>query len=236
MSFFVIKTIIGWLFLIAGLVAVTTMLTIMGKQEKKTPASKLRKFHKFFGRVFLLLMLVNAVLGMHYWAQAGDSLSTRAVLHAVFGLSLVIILLLKISIVRLYMNFLRFAPTLGILIFCLGFVVFSISGGFYSVRSLLAAPAADTASFTAPPKGDSQAGAAVFETRCSSCHYADREEALFGPGLAGILNKETLPSSGHEASLENVKNQLLKPYRSMPAFDMLSESEMADLLAYIETL
>ena len=43
MSLFIIKTIIGWFFLIAGFVAVATMLTIMGKQEKKTPASKLRK-------------------------------------------------------------------------------------------------------------------------------------------------------------------------------------------------
>jgi len=236
MSFFIIKTIIGWLFLIAGLVAVATMLTIMGKQEKKTPASKLRKYHKFFGMTFLFLMLVNAGLGIHYWAQAGDSLSTRAVLHAVFGLSLVIILLLKLSIVKIYMNFLRYAPTLGMLVFCLGFVVFAISGGFYSVRSLLATPQADSASITITLKGESQAGATVFETRCSSCHYADKEDDLFGPGLAGILNRETLPTSGREASLENVKNQLLKPYRSMPAFDMLSEREMADLLAYIATL
>lgn len=236
MSFFITKTIISWLFLIAGFMAVTTMLTIMGKQEKKTPASKLRNLHKFFGMTFLLLMLVNAGLGTYYWAQAGDSLSTRAVLHAVFGLSLVIILLLKLSIVKVYMNFLRFAPTLGILIFCLGFVVFAISGGFYSLRSLMAAPDTDTALAASLPKGNSQAGSAVFETRCSSCHYADKEEALFGPGMAGILKKEMLPTSGREASLENVKNQLLKPYRSMPAFDMLSEREMADLLAYIETL
>ena len=189
MSLFVIKTIIGWFFLIAGFVAVATMLTIMGKQEKKTPASKLRKYHKFFGMTFLLLMLVNASLGIYYWAQVGDALSTRAVLHAVFGLSLVIILLLKLSIVKIYMNFLRFAPTLGILIFCLGFVVFAISGGFYSVRSLAAAPDADIASLAAQVQGDSQAGSAVFETRCSSCHYEDKEEALFGPGMAGILKK-----------------------------------------------
>jgi len=104
------------------------------------------------------------------------------------------------------------------------------------VRSLLASSDTSIASATTQPKGDSRAGAAVFETRCSSCHYADKEEALFGPGLAGILEKDTLPSSGREASLENIKSQLLKPYRSMPAFDMLSEGEMADLLAYIGSL
>jgi cytochrome c553 len=206
----------------------------MGKQEKKTPASKLRKWHKFFGLSFLLLMLLNAVLGIHYWAQAGDALSTRAVLHAVLALSLAVTLLLKLSIVKLYMNFLRFAPGLGMLVFCLGFVVFAVSGGFYSVRSLVGAPVVDTAAV--PLQGDSQAGALLFETRCSSCHHSDKEEALFGPGLAGLLKKETLPSSGRAATLDNVKTQLLQPYRSMPAFDMLTASEMADLLAYMEIL
>lgn len=236
MSFFLIKTIIGWLLLLAGLVAVTMMLTIMGKQEKKTPASKLRKVHKFFGVVFLLLMLVNAVLGIRHWGQAGDALSTRATLHAVFALSLVIILLLKLSIVKLYMNFLRFAPALGMLVFCLGFVVFAISGGFYSIRALITNPDKNMAAVSDALEGDSQAGELIFESRCSFCHYADKEDVFFGPGLAGILRRETLPVSGREASLENVKNQLLNPYRSMPAFDMLSEREIADLLAYIETL
>jgi cytochrome c1 len=33
-----------------------------------------------------------------------------------------------------------------------------------------------------------------------------------------------------------VKSQILKPYQSMPAFTDFSEEEMADLLAYLETL
>jgi hypothetical protein len=236
MSFFLIKTIIGAIFLIVGIFAVMTMLTIMGKQEKKTPASRLRKWHKLFGILFLTLMLANAVLGLRYWAQAGDALSTRAVLHAVLALALVITLLLKLAVVKIYMNFLRFAPSLGILVFCLGFVVFSMSGGFYSLRALLGTPDPGAPLTVDKPLGDSQAGALVFETRCSSCHYADKEDALFGPGLAGILKKETLPSSGRTASVANIKSQLLKPYRSMPAFDMLSENELMDLLAYMKTL
>lgn len=238
MSFFLVKNIIGILFLIAGIVAVVTMLTIMGKQEHKIPAPKLRKFHKTAGRVFFVLMLVNAVLGIKYWGEAGDQLSTRGVLHAILAIGLVIILLLKISIIKIFKNFLRMAPTLGMIIFCMAFVVYFISGGFYLVRSIPAQPA--TAEGSGQPsslaEGNAEGGAAVFLQYCSTCHYADKEDYLSGPGLANLLKHDILPVSERPATLENIKSQILNPFRIMPAFTNLSEQDMADLLAYIKTL
>ena len=238
MSYYLIKTILGWLFLVVGFAALLSMFTIMGKQEKKMPAPKLRKIHHGAGRLFFLLMLINAVIGFRFWVIMGDTLSLRAVLHALLALGLVIVLALKVAIVKRFPNLLRYAPTLGMIVFSMGFVVFLISGGFYSARALTPTAAGTEMGEMAAviPTGNAESGAALFVAQCSACHFADQEEAKFGPGLAGLLKKERLPSSDRPATLENVRSQILKPYQSMPAFTDLSEEAMSDLLAYLNTL
>ncbi len=238
MSFYIIKTILGWLFLFAGIGAVTSMLTIMGKQEKKLPAPTLRKIHRGAGLVFFVLMLVNAFLGFRFWVLSGDTLSTRAVLHAVLAIGLVIILCLKVTIIKVYKNLLRYAPTLGMIVFSLAFVVFFISGGYYSARSLNSGQGEMEQQVAAAEesRGRVDSGAVLFTGKCGPCHYADKEEVLFGPGLANLMKKQTLPISGRSVTRENIASQILKPFRSMPAFTDFTKQELADLLAYIQTL
>ncbi len=238
MSFYIIKTILGWLFLFVGIGAVTSMLTIMGKQEKKLPAPTLRKIHRGAGLVFFILMLVNAFIGFRFWVLSGDTLSTRAVLHAVLAISLVIILFLKVTIVKVYKNLLRYAPTLGMIVFSLAFVVFFISGGYYSARSLNSRQGKMEQQVAAAEQiqGRSDRGDVLFTGKCGPCHYADQEDTLFGPGLANLTKKQTLPLSGRPATRENIESQILKPFRNMPAFTDFTKQEMADLMAYIQTL
>jgi cytochrome c2 len=85
-------------------------------------------------------------------------------------------------------------------------------------------------------QGKTEKGGALFNRKCASCHYSDREDAKHGPGLKNILKKEALPSSKRPATVENISLQLRKPYRVMPSFTSLSEQELADLLAYLKTL
>ena len=122
--------------------------------------------------------------------------------------------------------------------FGLGFVVFFMSGGYFTARSLTAGPGRPEAGVQVAGEslGDAVSGATLYAGKCASCHYADSEEPLFGPGLANLLNNDCLPTSGRPATLENVKSQLLKPYRSMPAFATLTEQDMGDLLAYLTGL
>ena len=81
-------------------------------------------------------------------------------------------------------------------------------------------------------------GEALFEEKgCVNCHYANTTEDKIGPGLKGLMDRETLPESGWEATRENVKKQLLEPYDNMPSYEgRLSEKEMQVLLDYIGTL
>jgi mono/diheme cytochrome c family protein len=238
MPFFVTKSIIAGILFIVGLLALLTMLSLMGKTERKSSPKSLRKLHKISGLVFTLLLLVNSYLGMKYWVAAGDQLSTRAVFHVVLALSLLIILILKIVIVQFYKQFLKFAPVMGITVFALSFVVFSISAGYFLLRTVWFQPETPEGSALriTHMKGDVEIGALHFNSKCASCHYADREEAKNGPGLKNLLKKESLPSSKRPATAENVMLQLKSPWRVMPSFHSLLEHELADLMAYLKTL
>ncbi len=238
MSFFLFKSILAIFFLLAAIIAVITMLSLMGKAEKKISAQLLRKMHKGSGFVFAGLLLVISYFCLKYWAMVGDQISTRAVLHGVLSFALIIIFILKISIVQYYKKFLRFVPTMGMIVFVLSFTVFSTSAGFFFLRTLSAQ--AESSEISVPSQTlhqmSAEKGAALFKSKCLSCHFADKEETKHGPGLKNILKKEKLPFSKRPASIENIRKQLKTPFLTMPSFVSFSEQEIADLIAYLETL
>jgi len=238
MSLFLIKSILSIIFILSGFVAIICMLTLMGKTEKKISADFLRKMHKISGFVFFALLLAISYFCLKYWAMVGDQISTRAVFHGVLAFGLLIIFILKISIVQFYKQFLRFAPVLGITVFCLAFVVFSTSGGYYFLRALYSNPEQAEPSTASQPQiqGSMETGAILFQNKCNSCHFSDKEDSKLGPGLKNLLKKETLPHSGRPATIDNVRQQLIRPILTMPSFANLSEQEMADLFSYLETL
>ena len=238
MSFFLLKIILALFFLAAAVSSVTSMLTMMGKAEKKVSPKTLRNIHIISGRLFLLLLLPLLFLGMRYWSQIGEQASLRAVFHAVLAWGLITIFLLKVVIVKFFKQFLRFAPVMGLLVFGLAFVVFSISAGYYSVRTLSADPTPNEEVKPASSEivGSVDLGVSFYNEKCLSCHYADTEDKKTGPGLKDLFNKGKLPYSGRPATVENIKQQLTQPALVMPSFTNLTEQEIADLIAYLKTL
>jgi cytochrome c2 len=172
---------------------------------------------------------------LQYVKMAGDGLSTRAMFHGVLALALFFILALKLSIVQFYKQFLRYVPGLGMTVLGLAFAVFSTSAGYFFLVTEKTTVAGETTSEVIESSGVER-GEAVFENQCSFCHHADRTDSKLGPGLKGVLKAENLPASGRPATPENVTRQLLSPYQNMPSFSSLSEQEIKDLLAYLNTL
>ena len=194
--------------------------------------------HKGAGAVFLILFLVISYICMRYWAVMGDQLSVRAVIHAVLSILLIIVLVLKISIVQFYKEFLRYVPVMGMIVFILAFTVFCTSAGYFFLTGgevrVIIEEVSEPAEIML--EGDAERGAVLFDDKCSFCHHADTEETKIGPGLKNILSREALPFSGRPANAENIMKQLKAPVSSMPSFATLSEQEIADLLAYLATL
>lgn len=227
----------GLIFFAAALGAALSMLTLMGRQNRKIKPSLLKILHKINGYIFLLLLLVISYICIKYVAGVGDRLPPRAISHSVLALFLLILFFIKILIVRFFKQFLKFVPVLGIIVLSLAFVVTATSAGFYLIRS--ANSFSESMDDSTLPmnslelEGSAEKGKVLFQNKCSFCHYADKEENQTGPSLKGLLKKDKLPHSGRPATVENIRNQLIHPVHSMPSFKDLPDQDIADLLAYL---
>jgi uncharacterized membrane protein/cytochrome c5 len=79
-------------------------------------------------------------------------------------------------------------------------------------------------------------GKALFQAKCSFCHFTDSRTTKVGPGLQHLFEWERLPTSGWPAAEENIRRQIVEPFAGMPAFDSLSERELDAVIAYLKTL
>ena len=106
----------------------------------------------------------------------------------------------------------------------------------FRVWALGAAVAAVSSAALADGKGDAAKGKAVFQEQCGICHHADRLDKKLGPGLKDLFRRDKL-TNGKKTTEANVRGKVDDGSAGMPAFkDMLSESEKADLVAYLKTL
>lgn len=79
-------------------------------------------------------------------------------------------------------------------------------------------------------------GYTVYQQQCASCHYANSEQPLHGPGLQGLYKKPYLPS-GAPANDDRVRAAIVDGRNMMPGFaNVLNDQQMQDLLAYLHTL
>jgi len=128
---------------------------------------------------------------------------------------------------------------MGMTVFCLAFVVFCLSAGFFFLSSNkpVAEEKTELQKTEVSTDGSVEKGKTLFENKCSVCHYPNKFESKMGPGLKEIFKRETLPVSGKAATPENVQGQLVNPYRNMPSFkNDLTKKDIQDLLAYLATL
>jgi mono/diheme cytochrome c family protein len=80
------------------------------------------------------------------------------------------------------------------------------------------------------------AGRQVFVSRCSSCHSADTEKGMNGPGLEGLFRKPYL-HSGMAANDDRVTAVIVRGRNMMPALgNTLTDQQLANLMAYLHTL
>jgi mono/diheme cytochrome c family protein len=82
---------------------------------------------------------------------------------------------------------------------------------------------------TAVAAGNAAHGSAIFSQNCSSCHGAAGAGGGIGPTLKGEKSRKDLPAA--IAWIKNPKPPMPKLYPSP-----LSESDVADVAAYVESL
>ena len=90
-------------------------------------------------------------------------------------------------------------------------------------------------------KGDASIGKQVFEANCLLCHNADSSEANIGPGLKDLFHwpphKLADGTEHKEHTVAIIRDQIVKGSSTMPpAGAALSEEEITNLIAYLQTL
>ncbi len=256
MSIFFIKSILSILIVFLAVLLMFTMFEVFGRTERKHDINTLKRIHKLSGYVYMLLFLIIASLCLHYLFSAKTELSPRASLHSLLAVTILALFGIKLAFIKVYRQFYEHVKNIGILIAVLTFGLVSSSGGYYLLVSGFGTDRSFE-SWTLNKKGDLNEeykntksrkiivntdadsigrGKDLFETKCSFCHDAFSTEGKVGPGLEGVLKKPVLPVSKKPAVLENIIKQLRQPFDRMPSFDYLQDSEVEDILAFLNTL
>lgn len=260
MPIYLFKSILSIFVVVSTLLAIYTMFEVLGRAERKFSAEKLTRLHKINGYVFLLLYLFIAYFCLKTLAGTRGELSSRVVFHSVFALSVILVLALKIVINRVYRQFYGQLKHMGLVLALLALGMVGTSGGYYMVVTKFGTNLSIERALTrevSPPREapikpglekpealvkistdpeDIRSGRKLYESECVLCHDPESRETIVGPGHRGILKGDKLPVSGRPATAENIRRQLRNPYKRMPSFDYLTEEEVNDLMAYLNTL
>jgi mono/diheme cytochrome c family protein len=108
----------------------------------------------------------------------------------------------------------------------------TLAAGLLTICGCKHAPSAPARALT-PQEA---AGKQIFVRQCSSCHYADTDKGLYGPGLQGLFRKPFL-TSGIAATDTRVRAVILHGWAMMPPMgNTMSDQEFEELMAYLHTL
>lgn len=250
MDIFLFKSILSMIVILLVFVALFTMFEIFGKNEKRFNVDKLKKLHRANGIFYLLLFIFIAYFCLDFMVKTKVEPSPRALFHSVFALTVLSLLCLKISIVRFYKQFYGKVQTIGLLIALISFGMVGTSGGYFLLVTRLgtniSAAKVGGQKKDAPQEGikvvvktDPKSiveGKGLYESKCIFCHDPYSTRKKFGPGHQGILKNPLLPASKKPSTPENIINQLRNPFRNMPSFSELPESDVLNIIAFLNTL
>ncbi len=250
MHIFYIKSLLSLVVLVLTFIAMFTMYEIFGRREKRFSIEKLKKAHKLNGIIFVLFYLVIAFICIDFIIKTNTVPSSRALLHAFFAIAVFIVLAVKVIILEIYRQFYSKVKILGILIVLLTFGMVGTSGIYYLIVSEFGKKSVTSGTiertkervktpsyFAVRTDAESIAkGKELYDSKCSFCHDAYSNNPGVGPGHKGILKNPLLPVSKRPATPDNITNQIRNPYKDMPSFSYLSDTEIQNIIAFLNTL
>ncbi len=250
MLFFLLKSLLSLVILASALIGIITAFEMFGRVEQKFNRDRLGKIHRANGIVYLFLCLGLTYLCFGFLVRTKAEPSVRVMFHALFAISVLLILCFKVLVARTYRQFYAKLQTAGLILAFVSFCMIGTSAGYYllitkfgkdipvpGVSDQRRATGAEHTGMIAKTDPESiRKGKDLYEEKCTFCHDPLSNKTLTGPGHKGILKNPRLPVSNKPAIPDNVWNQLRNPYRDMPSFSSLSEEEVQHIIAFLNTL
>ena len=250
MPLFLLKTLLSLVVLALTVIGIYTALEIFGRAEQKFSRDSLRKVHRANGILYLVLCLGLTYLCFGFLVRTKAEPSARVMFHALFAISVLLILCFKILVANIYRQFYAKLQTAGLILAFVSFCMIGTSAGYYLLTTQfgkdIPVPGSADQGKTAniektgivariDPESIGK-GKELYEDKCSFCHDPFSNRTLTGPGHKGILKNPLLPVSLKPATPANVALQISRPFRDMPSFSHLSEDDLQSLIAYLNTL
>lgn len=243
---FLVKSFISIIFLLSAILALFTMFEVLGRKNSEPIIIKLKKIHKINGICFFILYVLLSYLCIDFIVSTKAELLPRGAFHSILALSIIILLFIKMAFIKRYTEFYRYVKGFGIALSVIAILSFGTSAGYYLLISELGSfkisqnksnslLASDKNTILTDEKSINS-GRELFENKCSFCHDDKSKNKTVGPGLQSILKEKHLPFSKKPATAENIIAQIKNPIKDMPAFAYLSEEELRNLIAYLNTL
>ena len=231
---FLTKSIMALVLVALAVVNFIVILELLGRTgEKRFNPKRLRLIHRINGYVIFVLFIVLSYLCIIIMRGMDGPLPARAALHGLLASAAFFLLCVKIIIVKYYKKYYAMAVPMGIGVFLLILMTTPTSAGYYFVmRGTSSNKITESVA-----EGVAREGALVFiNNGCADCHYTDKTQMKVGAGLKGLFLMEKLASSGWPVTEENVKKQILKPAKAMPAYPNLTEKDLQALITFMKSL
>jgi cytochrome c2 len=220
------------------------MFEVFGRSEKIFNIERLKKLHRLSGKLYFLIYLLIAYFCLDFILKTKAEPSSRASFHGIFALAVIVLLFLKVLFIRFYKQFYGQVKIIGLLIALITFGMIGTSAGYYLLitkfgKDVPVKKIEKVENSKIVLKTDSESilkGKKLYETKCYFCHDAFSTKWGVGPGHKGILKNPLLPVSKKPATPENIANQIRKPYRDMPSFSYLSDEDVQNIIAFLNTL
>jgi hypothetical protein len=257
MSIYLLKSILALVMAALSVVSMITMFEVLGRKDRKFNIEKMNRVHRFSGILYFVIFAFVTYFCLDFILLTKAELSSRSTFHGLFALTIIVLFCLKLLYIRIYRQFYEHVKMIGVLMALMTFGMVGVSAGYYLLVSemgtdqsfdkimqyktqlVLAKDKTDKGQGTLSVKTDPESigrGKSFFDSKCKFCHKAYSTETIVGPGLQSILTNKRLPVSKRPATPENIVRQFKQPFNRMPSFEYLTEEEISDILAFLNTL
>lgn len=162
-----LSSLLSFIFLFAGAVAVYTMMAVQGKSVSRPKLYV--KIHKVSGWLFVALFALLFIFMLQKVGEYWEDFSSLVALHVTLAVSALLLIALKVATPRFFSRLNKNMFALGIGVYLLSFTLVVITAGHYLIHRVKGEPYLSHAKLPEHML-DERLGKELFITKCSTCH------------------------------------------------------------------